>query len=64
MPTYNIKINEKAFHPPTDYGFPKLKSGNKLRPCQTYLFKTFLWFHYDEKYLFLVVFYLFLYIFL
>ena len=48
--SHNLKINEdKPFHPPNDYIFPKKKSGDRLRPCQAHWFKQFPWLHYGEK---------------
>ena len=42
-------LGNKPFHPPTDYVFPKLRSGDILRLCQEHWFKTFPWLHYNEK---------------
>ena len=48
--SHNLKFNEdKPFHPPNDYIFPKTKSGDRLRSCQAHWFKQFPWLHYDEK---------------
>ena len=58
VPTHNIKINDKPFHPPTGYVFPKSKSGDRLRPYQAHWLKKFPWLHYDEKYFFFSYFFL------
>ena len=48
--SHNLKINEdKPFHPPNDYVFPKMKSENRLRSCQAHWFKQFPWLHFDKK---------------
>ena len=49
VPTHNVEIHDQPFHTQTDYIFPKLKSGYKVRPCQAHLFKHFPCPRYDEK---------------
>jgi len=50
--TAALQVNDdKPFHPPPDYSFPKTKSGSgsKLRSCQAHWFQKYPWLHYDEK---------------
>ena len=50
QPKPTLKINdEKPFHPPHDFNFPKTKSDDCLRSCQANWFKQFPWLHYDKK---------------
>ena len=40
---------DKPFHPPKDFCFPKQKFGERQRSCQANWFKHFEWLHYDIR---------------